>query len=448
MRTVSKLLLVIIIVCAATYALAYAFLALQGKSILVGQMRNMTQRHVEIGAVHMVPPLRVKMDNILIDGIGKASSVEMTPSLLALMQGKVELNSVTIVRPEFTFSMPARQPQAAVPSGSESAAPLPEAVTPVTDQPSSRAEAAKPSRERSPLIFHHLRIIDGTIVYVDPTVSAETGGIKIVCSNVDAGITNIYESPQEMVTKFALTAQIPWKDSQERGKVSLEGWMNYFKGDMRAEIVMKDIDALYLYPYYESWFSLDRSAIEKAKLSFTSSVTGLNNDVTAACHLELTELAFKQREDSNGQSRSEKIANRVLDFFKAMNNGKVLLNFSIKTKMDSPDFGMNVIKNAFDNSISQVRRGQGSTASKVAEMPGQVVGGTVKGVTDVSSALIGGVVSVGRELGKSIGLSFKKEHPEAGSPAQSANETNVVAEQKTSAAEIPANETINNTAGQ
>jgi outer membrane biosynthesis protein TonB len=46
------------------------------------------------------------------------------------------------------------------------------------------------------------------------------------------------------------------------------------------------------------------------------------------------------------------------------------------------------------------------------EVPGQVVGGTVKGVTDVSSALIGGVVSVGKELGKSLGASFRRESAE------------------------------------
>jgi hypothetical protein len=119
-----------------------------------------------------------------------------------------------------------------------------------------------------------------------------------------------------------------------------------------------------------------------------------------------------------------------------MNNGKVVLNFSIKTKMDSPDFGINAIKSAFDSTITQARKGQGSTASKVMEMPGQVVGGTVKGVTDVSSALIGGVVSVGKELGKSFGASFKREspepasQPEPASPPEPAKEANATAEQK------------------
>jgi hypothetical protein len=153
----------------------------------------------------------------------------------------------------------------------------------------------------------------------------------------------------------------------------------------------------------------------------------------------LTEIVFKQREESTDQTRAEKIAQKVLGFFKSMNNGKVVLNFSIKTKMDSPDFGVNAIKAAFDNTITQARKGQGSTASKVMEMPGQVVGGTVKGVTDVSSALIGGVVSVGKEIGKSIGVSFRRES------AEPAKEINAAAEQKPAEAPV-VNETISNAA--
>jgi len=444
MRTFKRILFIALIVFVSVYALIYAFLAIRGKKIIVDQIKHMIQRKVEIGAVHMALPFTIKLDNISIDSVGKASAVELSPSLMALMTGKMAFNSVTVIKPELTFSMPVPQPQPAAVPLTEAAAP--QAAVPVTDQPAPRYEAAKAVRQDNLFMFRRLRIVDGTIIYADPSVSADTGGIKIVCNDVQMDITNIYESPNEIVTKFALTAFIPWKDSQERGTVSLEGWMNYFKKDMRAELVLKDIDALYLYPYYANWFSLDRSSIEKAKLAFTSSVTGLNNDVTAACHLELTELSFKKRDDAVEQSKAERFTNKVLDFFKAMNNGKVVLNFSIKTKMDSPDFGMNVIKNAFDSTILQARKGQGSAAAKVMEMPGQVVGGTVKGVSDVSSALIGGAVSVGKELGKSIGLAFKKEPHVSEYTPDGAVEPTVASEQHKPVPQAQVNETLSNTA--
>jgi hypothetical protein len=423
MRLANKIFLIIIIVLIVAYASAYIFIAMQGRRIVTDRIGKLTGRQVKISNVRMSGPLRFTLDKIDIEGIGKAASVEISPSYLALLAGKTVLYSILVVKPEVTFTMPTpAAPQAAAAQPQEGAGPPQEQANP----PSKTVQR---TCRTTPFSFHWLRIIDGTIVFTDPSVSPETGGMKITFTNVAARVTNIYELPSDMVTKFELKARIPWKDSGDQGIVSLDGWLNYSRKDMRAELVMKDIDALYLYPYYASWFNLDKTSIEKAKLAFTSSVTGLNNDVTAACHLELTEINFKKGEEAGDQTRAQRIANKVLDFFKAMNDGKVVLNFTVKTKMDSPDFGLNVIKCAFDNTLLQARKGRGSTAAKVMEMPGQVVGGTVKGVTDVSSALIGGVVSVGKELGKSIGISFKREQPAQVAIQETAAEPNATVAQ-------------------
>ena len=456
MRLAKKVFLTILILFIVAYASGYIFLATQGRRIIIEKLTNVTQRHVEIGAVRMYSPWQLKIEDVRIDGIGKAASVEMAPSILGFLAGRTVLYSIVIIKPELAFTKPLPQPQDTALQPQDQPAPI--------TQPQPVAAPA-PSGKKAELIFYRLHIKDGTFVFADQSVGTDTGGIVITLKDLSADITNTYQFPKEIMTKFALSANIPWKDSKEQGSVSLDGWMNYFKKDMRADLVMKDIDALYLYPYYAGWFNLDKASIEKAKLGFTSNVTGLNNDVTAACHLELNEIVFKQREESTEQTRAERMAHKVLEFFKSMNNGKVVLNFSIKTKMDSPDFGINAIKAAFDNTITQARKGQGSTASKVMEMPGQVVGGTVKGVTDVSSALIGGVVSVGKELGKSFGASFRREspqpasQPEPASPPEPAKEVNAAAEQKP--AEAPAhvqeaqdivnstaNNTISNTTGQ
>jgi len=342
---------------------------------------------------------------VRIDGIGTAASVSVSPSILGLVTGKIIIYSIEVVKPEISYTNPAPQQ----PAAEVDASPVPAEPQPVQAQPVTVPVTVQPKFPS--LIFHHLRIVDGVFVYVDQGVSPETDGISITATNLNVTVTNAYQFPREIVTKFVLSADVPWKDSPEKGTVKLDGWMNYDRKDMRAILDVKDIDALYLYPYYSGWFSLDKANIQKAKLTFTSNVTGLNNDVTAACHLELTELSFKDREPDAEQSRSERLAQKVLQFFQAMNNGKVQLNFTIKTKMDSPEFGLNPIKNAFYNTISQARREQGVTASKVMEVPGQVVGGTVKGVSDVSSALISGVTSVGREIGRSIKASFRREGP-------------------------------------
>lgn len=401
MKLVRNIVIILLIAGALAYAGAWIFFTLQGKKIVTDQLSRILGRSVSVASVRMTGLWSIRIDDVWIDGIGTAASVSASPSILGLVTGKIIIYSIEVVKPEFFYTNPAsQQPAAEVDASFVPAEPQPTQAQPVTVQPKF------PS-----LIFHQLRIVDGVFVYVDRSVSSETGGVSITATNLNVTVANAYQFPREIVTKFTLSADVPWKDSPEKGTVKLDGWMNYDRKDMRAMLDVKDIDALYLYPYYSGWFSLDKANIQKAKLTFTSNVTGLNNDVTAACHLELTELSFKDREPDAEQARSERIAQKVLQFFQAMNNGKVQLNFSIKTKMDSPEFGLNPIKNAFYNTISQARREQGVTASKVMEVPGQVVGGTVKGVSDVSSALISGVTSVGKEIGRSIKASFRREGP-------------------------------------
>jgi len=405
MKLVRHIVIILLIAGALAYAGAWIFFTLQGTKIVTDQLSRILGRPVSVASVRMTGLWSIRIDDVRIDGIGTAASVSVSPSILGLVTGKIIIYSIEVVKPEISYTNPAPQQ----PAAEVDASPVPAEPQPVQAQPVTVPVTVQPKFPS--LIFHHLRIVDGVFVYVDQGVSPETDGISITATNLNVTVTNAYQFPREIVTKFVLSADVPWKDSPEKGTVKLDGWMNYDRKDMRAILDVKDIDALYLYPYYSGWFSLDKANIQKAKLTFTSNVTGLNNDVTAACHLELTELSFKDREPDAEQSRSERLAQKVLQFFQAMNNGKVQLNFTIKTKMDSPEFGLNPIKNAFYNTISQARREQGVTASKVMEVPGQVVGGTVKGVSDVSSALISGVTSVGKEIGRSIKASFRREGP-------------------------------------
>jgi len=366
-----------------------------------------------------------------IEGIGKIESINISPSILGLLSGKIIIHAVTAVKPEFTYTNPAL----AKPSSEE-------------NFQAAKAQPSNTKQEIPPIIFHRLCVKNGVLSYIDQGVCPETGGITITLANINMTVANTYEFPAEIITKFSLSAEVPWNDSLEKGTVKLEGWMNYGRKDMRAFLEVKDIDALYLAPYYSGWFNLDKMNVQKAKLAFTSNITSLNNDVTATCHLELTEVSFKQHQAGAEQSRSERIAQKVIQFFQAINSGKVQLDFSIKTKMDSPEFGLNCIKNAFYNTLNQARSEQGSTASKVMKVPGQVVGGTVKSVGDVSSALIGGLADVGREIGKSLKASFTREGPVSANNSESAT---VASEYKPDIAPrqipglSPANETHNNT---
>jgi len=154
---------------------------------------------------------------------------------------------------------------------------------------------------------------------------------------------------------------------------------------------------------------LDKARIEKAKLNFSSEIHGLNNNVTLDCHLELSDMVRKPLEIGEQEEKASKITNIVLDRFKMMDNGKVELNFAIKTKMDSPQFGFDNFKLAFEEKIM---KGRGPSRFKLYDtliLPVKVVEGGAKSFMDLSRAMIDGIFAIGNEFKDSTGEIFQPE---------------------------------------
>jgi hypothetical protein len=157
---------------------------------------------------------------------------------------------------------------------------------------------------------------------------------------------------------------------------------------------------------------LEKARIEKATLNFISTIHGLNNNVTADCHLELADIVRKPRspEDSPEREKAEQIADAVLDLFRAMNQGKIVLDFIIRTKMDRPEFGFKSVKSAFEEKLALASKANGSFQPQdLLMLPGKLLEGAVKGATDFSKAVIEGTFAVGNQLKKSVEDTFKKE---------------------------------------
>jgi hypothetical protein len=211
------------------------------------------------------------------------------------------------------------------------------------------------------------------------------------------------------VTSFSIRGIIPWKDSSEQGSLKLSGWVNLYKKEMRATFNVTDIDAVNLYPYYASWIKLEQERIQKAKLSFKSEITGINNEVESDCHLELTQVVFSPRPEDQPEERSEKIAVAVLDILKALNQGKIAIDFKFKTRMDSPEFGLSKLISAevFDK-VRQSRQSQGLTAEKAVTFPARIVGEAVGSASDLTKSVINGTISVGAELKKALEAAFRR----------------------------------------
>jgi hypothetical protein len=153
---------------------------------------------------------------------------------------------------------------------------------------------------------------------------------------------------------------------------------------------------------------LEKARIESAKLNFSSNIHGIDNKVTAECHLELTDIVRKPRPPEENQEKAEKLADTVLDAFRAMNQGKIVLDFTIRTKMDRPEFGFGSIKMAVEDKLARARNGSGVTPQNVMMLPGKLLEGATKGATEFSKSVIDGTFAIGQGIKKSVEETFKK----------------------------------------
>ncbi|MFA5311546.1 MAG: DUF748 domain-containing protein [Candidatus Omnitrophota bacterium] len=392
---IQKVIGLIILGAAIIFASGYMYLSVMGQAILTNQLQEATRKKVSIGYFFISPTLRVDVKDLNIQGLVKSQQVSVSLSFSGLLRGKLILNQLLFIKPEFFVNkVPPEVTKFPVPT--EVIAP-PEAVDVLPKE-------LKPA----PFGIVSLNIKEGKLTFVDQTV--KSGSIKITVEGIDASIKNIYLYPFSGVTEFKLKAEIPWRDNEESGKIELEGWINPFKKDMQATLKVNDIDAVYLYPYYSNWVDLDKARIERAKLNFSSEIHGLNNDVTADCFLELSDMVRKPLEIGEMEAKASKLTNAVLDRFKAQDEGSVKLKFTIRTRMDSPQFGFDNFKAAFEEKLMKGRSTSRFSLQDAMAIPVKTVESGVRSFTDLSRAMIDGVFAIGNEIKRSTEGMLKQQN--------------------------------------
>jgi hypothetical protein len=401
MRTLIKILLRIIVVFAFLFSTTYVFVRFLGKPIVVEQLEQLTHKKVSLGDLSLALPFRFEIKDLNIEGMARAESISVSPSIPYLIIGNLAFNNISIVKPQISFerTAPVQIQESLSAAGAQAA--VKTAATPL--QIKTEPENKRPGR----LIFKRFTVKDGEINFIDYTVKPE--GVKITLKDINLNLTNLYTFPFPTIANFELKARIPWRQGNAEGKINAEGWFNFYKRDMQATINIQDIDGIYLGPYYSNWIDLEKARIEKANLNFTSNIQGLNNNVTAECHLELTDIVRKPRPPEEPVEKTEKVTNLVLDTLKELDQGKIVLNFNIKTKMDRPEFGIGNIRMAFEDRIAQLRAGTGVKPEHILMLPAKILEGGVKGATDLTKAVIDGTFAVGKEIKNAVEDSFTRQ---------------------------------------
>ena len=350
-------------------------------------MEDLTQRKVSFASVGLSPTFKLQIKSLEIHGLTKIDYLFISPSILGLLSGNLAFNEIKMIGPEFTYER------------------LSEYIGSSAKSDFSVVETAKKAKKKvfPKLIIKRLRISKGKLNYIDRKVRKD--GLIIEVNDLYFSLDSLVFLPKSVITNFKLKGKIPWKEAEQQGEISLSGWINLFKKDMQAKFEVKDIDGVYLHPYYANWVDLEKSRIQQANLQLKSEISGHNNDIVANCHLELTDIVFRPAEAGEEEGRAYKIATAVLDIFKALDKEAISLDFTIRTKMDSPYFGYESIRSAFESKLAKGIKLGKINPQDLVSLPVNLINDTVEGATNITTALIDGIV----QLGSFITDSFKAE---------------------------------------
>jgi len=402
MKELIKILRIVIIIFVVVFTATFLFLLLQGKAIVARQLENLTHRKVNISYVGLTLPFNLEIKNLEIPGLAKIEYTSISPSIPGLLGGHVVLNDLKLVNPQLVYEKTAAHGETGESASNVNTTAGVGASNPqLKSGPLPKSEPRKDKYLR--LIIKNLNIKDGRIDFTDRTLPGE--GIKITVKDINFHLTNLYIYPRSAITNFEIKGRIPWSQGEEEGKIEAKGWVNLFKKDMQATVKIADIDGVYLYPYYSAWVDLEKTRIESAKLNLTSNLKGTDNNLAAECHLELTDIVFKQRQEEEGLGKAEKIAEAVLGIFKALNQGKVIVNFTIKTKMTSPEFNFGYIKTAFEDKLREGMKYSQVNYADILKIPAKSVGRTA---TDLTHAVFNGTFGLVKVLKDTVVYAFKE----------------------------------------
>ena len=407
MKLRAKVLIVVPILIVLVFGASYIFLLINGKDLVAAKLQEASRRPVTIGHFQVNPLLNIVIKDLEIKGLAKVKVLSISPSIASFFFGALALNKLEMRQPEITLER--ERPTTGTPSPLAAAvqaatASLGAKIPPAIPQhPTAITFSLRPER----MIIKHLNITGGRINFLDHAVGAD--GISITLKDINFNLTNLYLLPVSAIANFELKAKIPWREGAAEGAIAAEGWLNLHKKDLRATVKIEGIDGVYLYPYYSAWVDLDKARIEKATLNLSSDLSALNNDLTAKCRLELSDIVRKPRPADEPSEKAERIANAVIDIFRAMNQGKIVLDFTIRTRMDLPRFGMGEAKDAFDNVIAEGAKSKKIHVEDILMLPAKVAEGGIRGATDLSKAMIDGSFAVANEFKEALKASFRRE---------------------------------------
>lgn len=316
MKKPLKILFWIIVILVGIFIFLNIAFFIVGRPVLLSQIQKATGRKTSVRSVGVGFPLSLKISGLEVEGLAKVDSFSTRLGLLGFLAGKIGLNDVKIVRPQITIEKDA----------------------------SGKFLILPESKGKPPAIYlTGLDIKDGSIVFIDKQVDPQ--GNKIILSMINAQISKAVFPPTSLNTKFKLSAKLG--ENQQDGSLSADGWIDFGPKNMEGTVDIKDVNLVSFSPYLKDF--LGEKKLSGGKLSLASELFAKNNNLLAKCHLEILGLAY-QGSGSPDPSQAGNIAEAFLTTL-TDESGKVVLDFTLPTKLDKPNLQVATFGGLFGHSI-------------------------------------------------------------------------------------------------
>ncbi|MFH0877059.1 MAG: DUF748 domain-containing protein [Candidatus Omnitrophota bacterium] len=378
MKITFRIMLIFFILVALLVVGISAYVLTNARKILVSELEKNLGVKVKAASVAVSLPASVVVRQVALGESVKVEKIYVSLSPLQLLFGTLGFKAITLEKPQFQVTRHldnifdfgiTLKPQ--------------EPTAPAAGAPP--AEPGKQKKVQKPKVFvQKIKIVDGKLTFLDKTISPNDPFVlNFTRINLDIASFSLL-APTRM--PFEASADVTSQLGQPVGKVKASGWLDILSKDMDAKVDCSDIQMAMLRPYYERYL---KKELESGKLVLALDLKSKANDLVAKCHIDLSEVRFKQEPVEEGAQKQATSMTpsdlTVLAIDSVLSSqGAAVFDFSVRTKMDNPKF-------------ENVQISQGSFfQSKAKELMSQVSG---QDMTDFKK--------IGEQF-ESIGKEFKK----------------------------------------
>lgn len=372
-----------------------------GRELVRSRLEQAFHHPVKVGAVKTRFPLDLVVRDVEIEGLGSVEEAVASGGMMDSFNGNFFLGQLTLKHAHLQLTKPARKEVADESEGGSDVPPVQEIVIKIPPSP-----PAPPVQQMTAhyIFIKHLVMLDSEFTFIDP--NAGDSGIKIPVRHIEANIRNFqFPAVSPVVTSFRISASVPSQDMKEEGRIKFNGWIDLVAKSMDADFKAVNIDALAFNAYLSDWMDMKQEHVAKARFDFSSKMTGIHNDVAMKCHLEMTEVQFKDRAEEPEQKEGK--LSVIFGLVKAFNQGRIQLNFTMRTRMDSPEFGFGVIRREFETKVYEAMRADFRPG--LIKTPVRVAKGTITAASDFTKGVVSGTVGIFKAMGSGLKSAFNKD---------------------------------------